>query len=69
MCKYCQNPVLDRDDGYWLEYKNIPNSEDKAADGLRITTSGPYIRLESLLYPVGIEINYCPICGRKLRDE
>lgn len=72
MCKYCQNPVIDRDGGFWMEYQEMPidNCGDSWASAL-ITTSGPsvYLEIRGKGYGVSIEINNCPICGRELEEK
>lgn len=70
MCRYCQNPIIDRDGGFWMEYEKIPGVDHGAykSTGATITTSGPDVYLETRGLPdeMCIEINYCPICGRKV---
>ncbi len=73
MCKYCQNAVIDRDGGFWMEFEKIPGVDHGSykSTGATITTSGPDVYLEThgLDNDMCIEINYCPICGRKLKGK
>ena len=58
-CKYCHTDI----DGY-------TNALDKKAHAYIWETNGKYgLELRACGWSERIEINYCPMCGRKLYNE
>lgn len=67
MCKYCEEVYIERDGGFNLTYTKIPPRNPAfEVHGMNIRHSGPYITLRAI--DGEIDINYCPMCGRNLRE-
>ena len=73
MCKYCERQIN------YFDVDNSLNEETTAMTAVLDTSpwNHPYIQMEATVYAgvfgsINIEstfnVNYCPICGRKLED-
>lgn len=71
MCKFCEETIYERDGGYDVQFVSIPPIYNPVYEirGMHLHISGNdwFLENDGFGRPSSIEINYCPMCGKKLK--